>query len=170
MPPAPQPRPIKVARIPSGNDGVRATLRFMRRVVRGSRGRKDTIVRYAAAELCADLSQHDYLAEMRAIHAFVRDQIRYVRDIRQVETIQDPRTTLEVRCGDCDDKTTLFCALLESIGFRTGFKAVGINGKRIAHVYPIVYYRGKGIAAEVIRPVPLGWEPDGITSFIICEV
>ncbi len=60
--------------------------------------------------------------------------------------------------------------MAESIGFRTGFKAVGLNGKRIAHVYPIIYYRGRGVAAEVIRPVQLGWEPAGITSFILCEV
>lgn len=161
-------RPVKFGRVPDGIEGVRATLRLMRGVVREAR--KDTAIRYFATSLCRDLRQHDYLAEARAIHEFVRDRVRYVRDIRGVETIQIPRATLEERAGDCDDKTTLFCALAESIGFRTAFKAVGLNGRRIAHVYPVVIHRGRGIAAEVIRPVPLRWEPDNITSFIICEV
>lgn len=163
-------RPIAVARIPSGNDGIRATLSLMRNVVRAAR--KDTKLRYFATRLCieADLKQHDYLSELRVLHEFVRDHVRYVRDIRTVETIQTPRATLEELSGDCDDKTTLLCALLECIGFQTGFKAVGLNGQRIGHVYPIVMYRGRAVAAEVIRPVPLRWEPDGISSFIICWV
>lgn len=161
-------RPISVARIPSGIEGVRATLALMRCVVRAAR--KDTVIRYFAADLCRDLAQHDYMAEARAIHEYVRDRVRYIRDIHSVETIQTPRATLEESAGDCDDKTTLFCALAESVGFATAFKAVGINGNRIAHVYPVVIYRGRGVAAEVIRPVPLGWEPDGITSFVLCEV
>lgn len=161
-------RPISVSKIPSGDAGVRATLAMMRDVVRDYR--KNTVIRYFAVQLCEELKQHDYLAELKAIHTYVRDHVRYVRDIHGVETIQTPLATLEENAGDCDDKTTLFCALCESIGFATGFKAVGLHKHRISHVYPIVYSRGKGIAAEVIRPVSLGWEPDGITSYIILPV
>lgn len=163
-------RPITVSRIPSGNEGIRATLRLMRSVVR--QARKDTALRYFATRMCVDagIRQHDYLSELRTLHEFVRDNVRYIRDIRRVETIQTPRATLEELSGDCDDKTTLLCALLETIGFQTGFKAVGLNNQRIGHVYPVVMYRGRAIAAEVIRPVPLRWEPLGISSFIICWV
>lgn len=168
MPTIPSARPIAISRVPSGIEGVRATLAMMRRVV--LQYRKNTIIRYFAIDLCEQFDQHDYGSELRAIHEYVRDRVRYVRDIRDVETIQTPLATLQVNAGDCDDKTTLFCALCESIGFATGFKAVALRGARIGHVYPIVYLKGKALAAEVIRPVPLGWEPDGITTSIICKV
>ena len=57
----------------------------------------------------------DYEAELRCLHAFVRDHVRYVRDIEGVETLQTPIQTLNVLAGDCDDKSMLFCAHSYSI-------------------------------------------------------
>lgn len=42
-------------------------------------------------------------------------------DTSSVDTIQFPRQTLEYRAGDCDDLTTTYTALLESVGIETGF-------------------------------------------------
>jgi tetratricopeptide (TPR) repeat protein len=42
----------------------------------------------------------------------------------KVDYIQYPRDTLRFKTGDCDDLTSLYCALLENIGIETGFVTV----------------------------------------------
>lgn len=93
------------------------------------------------------------------LHAFVRDAIRYVRDIRGVETLHTPERVLKQRAGDCDDKAMLLVALLESIGHTARFRAVGFLPGVFSHVLVDVMLGGEWVAAETTEPVELGWSP-----------
>jgi transglutaminase-like putative cysteine protease len=111
----------------------------------------------------------DYVAELRCLHAFVRDHIRYVRDVDNVETLQTPVQTLNVLAGDCDDKAMLFCALAGSIGFPTRYAAIGVRGQPFSHVMAQAFLENAGeyVNAETILtdpPVELGWEPPDATE------
>jgi transglutaminase-like putative cysteine protease len=136
------------------------TLRIMRAMTRN--GRKHPVVRLAAQSLVADLPAKDLGLEVRRIHAFVRDDIRYVRDIRGVETVHAPEVTLRLGSGDCDDKAVLAAALLESIGHRTRFMAVGFGPGQLSHVMPEVQLGPHWVPLEVTEPVPPGWFPPGV--------
>ncbi len=62
----------------------------------------------------------------KKLHRFVRDNIRYIKDIRDVETVAYPDITLQQGQGDCDDKSVLLASLLESIGHPTPLCCGGI--------------------------------------------
>ena len=127
------PASSRIANIPDGVAGVRATLELMAKLARA--GKKQLPVRLAALQITQRLPQRGYSEEVAALHAFVRDRIRYVQDVRGVETLQDPVRTLQLRAGDCDDKSVLLAALLESIGHPARFVAVGFRPGEWSHVY-----------------------------------
>lgn len=140
--------------IPDGAAGTLATLKIMRDVTRV--GKKSLPVRMRAASLVQHLMQKDYTGEARTLHAYVRDEIRYIRDINGVETIQTPEQTLQLGYGDCDDKSTLLAAMLESIGHPTRFVAIGFSPNNYEHVYVETKIGNKWVPAETTEPWPLG--------------
>lgn len=151
--------------INDGELGTKETLKIMRRLVRD--GKKSVVVRSAALSLLYDILQKDYLTEIRRVHEFVQNEIRYVRDINGVETLQTPEKTLELKQGDCDDKSTLAAALLESIGHPTRFIAAGKGGGEYEHVWVESKYGNQWIALETTEPVPLGWKAPGMSEFLV---
>lgn len=144
---------------PDGERGTRAALAVMARYAR--EGKTDWRVRALAMDLVKDLPPKDYLAEATIIHRFVRDKIRYVRDINDVETVATPIETLKSGQGDCDDKSTLIAALLESIGFVTRFCAVAKFPGQWSHVLTQCDINGKWLSLECTEPVSPGWHPVG---------
>jgi len=78
-------------------------------------------VRRAALGLVKGLAPNDDVSEVKTLWGFVRDQVRYVRDVRGVDTLQSPRATLDLMQGDCDDKSLLLASMLESLGYATRF-------------------------------------------------
>lgn len=128
------PRPSVLGDLPPGSAGTRATLDLMRRLV--AQYKRSDAVRSVALSLVRGLQPKNYTAEVRALFEYVRDHIRYVRDVIGIETLQTPDATLELEAGDCDDKSTLLAALLASIGHRTRFVAVGYSSPgAFQHVY-----------------------------------
>lgn len=123
-------------------------------------GKKNLIVRHAALSLTSNCRQKDYSCEVRALHGFVRDNIRYVQDIRDVETIAVPGKTLELAAGDCDDKSVLLATMLESIGHPTRFTAIGFEPGIYAHVYVETKIGESWIPLETTEPWEAGEEPD----------
>lgn len=153
----PQPPKTSLHAIPDGPQGVYVTLRMMRQLAR--EGKVDPPIRELALSIVKPNGQKDWIGEARALHEYVRDQIRYVRDINGVETLQTPEQTIRIGQGDCDDKSTLLAALLESIGHPTRFVAVGFRPGKYSHVLLETKIGGKWIAAETTEPVSLGWYP-----------
>jgi len=152
--------------IPDGKAGTLATLKIMRRVTR--RYKSSLPIRLLAQKLTRRLPQKNYTREVAVLHKFVRDKVRYVRDIRGVETIQTPIQTLKLGSGDCDDKSILVASLLESIGHPTRFVACGFNDTgAYSHVFTQTKIGGKWVSVETTEPWPLGKAPPKITTRMI---
>jgi hypothetical protein len=125
-------------------------------------GKKLPVVRQTAVLLTQGLPQKDWGAEINALYSFVRDRIRYVRDIRNVETLHTADRVLANKQGDCDDKSVLLASLLESLGHKTRFVAVGFKAADFNHVYVEVYVNGKWLPLETTEPVNAGWSPANV--------
>lgn len=151
-----------------GAAGTLQTLKLMRSLVREYKIKLP--IRELALKLVAPLKQKNFVGEVKAIHKFVRDEIRYVRDIVGVETIQTPVKTLDYAQGDCDDKATLAASLLEAIGHPTRFTAVGFKPGQFSHVLVETKVGRDWVAVETTEPVPLGWRPPGIKNKMIVGV
>lgn len=141
--------------IPGGAAGTRATLKIMRQVVR--RYRKDANVHRFAKSLVQHLPGKAFADEARTLAMWVRNNIRYVRDVNEVETLSTPDQVLATRSGDCDDQATLLATLLESIGHPTRFVAIGMspNGP-FQHVYVETKIGTAWVPLETTENWPLG--------------
>ena len=150
----------RLSEIPDGNGGVKQTLLLMRQLTR--QGKRDIRLRTLAASIVQHLPQKNWIGEIKAIQEYVKNNIRYLRDIREVETVQTPDKTLELGYGDCDDKSTLAASLLESIGHPTRFVACGFSPDSLSHVYVETKLGGKWISVETTEPVDIGWQPKNV--------
>lgn len=146
--------------IPSGLAGIDITLKYMRKMV--NEYKTDITIRELALKLIEHLPQKDFLSELNALFNFVKNSIRYVQDINGVETVQTPLKTLDYKQGDCDDKALLLAALLESIGHKTRFYAVGFAPRSISHVLLECFINGEWIALETTEPLAMGWTPPNV--------
>lgn len=142
--------------IADGTVGTRQTLRLMARLVREYR--TDPAIREKAAYLVQFLPGQQFTEEVRTLFTWVRDNIRYLGDVQNVETIQSPDVTLARRHGDCDDQATLLAAMLESIGHKTRFVAVGFSRPgEFDHVFTETRIGNDWVALETTIAVPMGW-------------
>jgi transglutaminase-like putative cysteine protease len=149
--------------IPDGADGIRATLKSMSHIVKAYK--TAPAIFELTRQLTRDLRQKDIYGEAKRVHQFVRDKIRYVKDIRGVETLQTPIQTLRIGQGDCDDKSTLVATMLETLGHQTRFKAVGFGDDgSFSHVFPQVKMNGKWITLETTEPWPIGRNPKKVKN------
>ena len=151
---------------PSGNAGVFATVRAMRALVDARKGTPEIL--QAACSIIWHTPERDELSEVEALHAWVRDTIRYVRDVHALETLTDPVVVMARRVGDCDDQATLLATLAESVGYPTRF-VIGAFAARGAwdHVWLQVFAAGAWIDADATEHQPLGWAPEGALSLWI---
>lgn len=162
---ASRPPPSALFGIPSGAAGVLATLKIMSGIVR--RAKKCVAIRETAAQLVNGYRQKDWVSEVKKLHSFVRDEIRYVKDIRGVETLHTPQKILDQQYGDCDDKSLLLASLLESIGHPTRFVAIGFRPGNYSHVYVETKIGEKWIPLETTENVGVGWSPRGVVSRMV---
>lgn len=145
-----------------GRDGIIQTAQVMRDMV--EQFKRDPEIRRLALHLVETLSQKDHVSEVERLFSYVQNEIRYVQDIYDIETIATPDQIVALGQGDCDDKAVLLATLLESIGFQTSFKLAGYNGPNFEHVY--VHVQGNGIPPlhlDPTEPEPMGYEPPGAT-------
>ena len=104
--------------------------------------------------------EKNQFAEAEAIFNFVRDSIRYVRDINGVETLQSPVITLQTQMGDCDDQTTLLASMLEAVGYATRFVVAGyIEPNHYEHVYMQAYLNNQWVDMDATEQQAMGWSP-----------
>lgn len=162
------PRLSYLGSIPPGKDGTVVTLRLMSRMV--TRYKRRSEVRETALSLIADVAPKNWRGEVNALFVFVRDHIRYTRDIRGVETLQIPTVTLDLSSGDCDDKSTLLASLLESVGHPTRFVAVGYKSPdSYSHVYVESRINNRWVALDATMPHAIGWAPREPLSRMVVE-
>lgn len=148
--------------IPSGSAGTRATLREMNKIVQAAKRRFP--MRELALSIVANLPPKCWSCEAKAIHEYVLDHVRYVRDIDGIETIAIPEKTLEYGQGDCDDLVVLAATLLQTIGHPVRFAAVGFNNRPYSHVLLETQIGNKWVPMELTeRNIPFGNAPPGVT-------
>lgn len=138
--------------IPSGAPGTKATLKIMSKLV--NQWKAAPQIRELALQITKKAPNKNWKAEAAAVHNFILKNIRYVKDVRGIETIQTPVKTLQLRAGDCDDHSTLAASLLESIGHPTRFVAAGYHGKPFSHVYCETLIGNKWLPIETTEKLP----------------
>lgn len=93
------------------------------------------------------IPSHHYIDEALAIGEFVQTHMRYVRDPRDHELLQDPVMVIDqienqgFASGDCDDMALLIATMLLSIGHNPKFRCVRYESKSGSynHIYVVVY-------------------------------
>lgn len=136
------------------------TLALMAALAR--RGTHSAEIRNLAVRLTMGLANKDFGGEACACLNFVRNNIRYVQDIYDIETIAPPNWLLKIGAGDCDDMATLLGSLLTAIGHRARFIAVAFEPDQFTHVWVQDYLADGWLDLEPTedydcgRSVPLG--------------
>lgn len=130
-------------------------------------GKTDIRIREKALEITRYIRPKDWRGQVHALFEFVRDHIRYTRDIYGVETLHTAEQVLQAEQGDCDDKAILLASLLQSIGHPARFIAVGIRSPQFEHVYVQTLIGKRWVSLDATEPGPMGWEPPGIKTRMI---
>lgn len=99
------------------------------------KGKEDLRVRGLVEQICGELESGDYASECLAIYQWVSTNIRYIRDIHDVEFLKEPAQLLATPTGDCDDIATLIAAMLMAAGNECDFVLVSYAGPTPTHVY-----------------------------------
>lgn len=151
---------FEIRSIPDGREGVIATLKIMRRIVREYK--RDPALLFLARDLTRGVTAKDWIAEIRTIFDFVRGTIRYTLDPNEIETLFTPDKLLQHGSGDCDDMATLLATLLESAGHPTRFCAVGERAGDLTHVYVETRVGDTWISLDPTESHDIGWYPGGM--------
>lgn len=129
--------------------------------------RSDVTTIEAARRITEGVPERSLRGNVEALQKWVRDHIRYVMDPRDLEMVQTPPQTLKIRTGDCDDKSVLLATMLETMGYPTGFCALGFRNEPFSHVIALVRSGKRWCPLETIVPgVGPGWSPPDATSHL----
>jgi transglutaminase-like putative cysteine protease len=163
--------PWAIIPIPDGPAGTRETLKQMRDLVR--LGRLDPRLRDLALLIVRDVPSKFWLGELAAIFNFVKKNIRYRLDTRDVEVLQSAPVTLALGYGDCDDRSILTATLCEHCGHTCTLVALGFEPEEnYSHV--LVMADGGNetgpIPLDTTEPHPMGWFPPGVRWSLTAEI
>lgn len=162
--------PVYYTLLSDGFRGTDQTVAIMRKLVTGQWGMRSPKIRALAINILrgAGVPEKDYAAEANALFVWVRDNIRYTKDVVGQETLCPPEEiAFNTRAGDCDDKAMLLVALLGAVGTQSRFKVIGVTPGQYSHVYLEALINGQWVPMDPImaRNVvsgmaakPMGWE------------
>jgi len=157
----------KLFNLQRGTRGIVQTLKIMQSLV--DRYKTNIKIRELAQKIINRVPEKNCKLEAATLQNWVRDNIRYTKDIAGVETIGSPDHTLLTRHGDCDDQSILLATLLQSVGHPTRFAAVGNHKNKYNHVYTEVKINGQWLPAETTENWQLGEPPPVIKSKMILD-
>lgn len=121
--------------------------------------------------LVRELPPKAFSDQVVELFRFVQKRIRYVHDVREVETLQTPAYTLKEGQGDCDDMSMLLASMLESIGHPTRFAALAIGGGPFSHVIAETRIGDKWLSLDpTVSYAYVGWQPPDVTQRIVWNV
>lgn len=156
--------PVTYKVLPGGFKGTDETVKIMCQLAMGRYGARSPKIRALAANIIkqAGIREKDYRAEADALAAWVRDNIRYMKDVYGQETVSPPEeVAFNMGAGDCDDQSVLLAALLSAIGVPTRFKVMGLTPQMYSHVYlqalPVPAH-GWVTYDPIMQDKPVGWE------------
>lgn len=155
--------------IPAGPAGTKATLARMVKLVRT--WRKDPGIWKLSRQIVLTVPAKDFRGQVDRTFHWVKQHIRYVNDVRDVETLATPKATLDVASGDCDDMATLLASLLESIGHPTRFVALGFNDDNFSHVLTETRLGSKWLSLDpTVANATVDWKPRDATRVMVMHV
>jgi transglutaminase-like putative cysteine protease len=164
LPQAANAQPV-VFPLSDGDSGTAETIEFIRQLV--DQGVKDPVVNRTAIAIvqAARVASFDFAGEIRAIYNWIRQNIRFVRDIAGKETLRTAREILQVRAGDCDDiNAILLPSLIGSIGGQVRLVTISSHPAapdQFSHIYAEALVDGRWIALDAARRNPrLGRAPE----------
>lgn len=143
----------KLTTIRNGKAGTIDTLKKMAGLV--DRYKSAPAIVVLTRHIIRNVPEKNKYLEAKSVFEWVRDNVRYTSDINGVETLATPIQTLKMMQGDCDDQTTLLCAMLESIGIANRFVVVGQFGT-FYHVLSECSVNGHWIACDPCERVEFG--------------
>lgn len=152
--------PLNVQSVPLayGSAGTMQTVRTMREMI--DSGKRDPQVIRAATSIIYTTPERFEAGECGAVFDYVRDHVRYVRDVAGVETLAHPRITLERLSGDCDDQTALLGAMLEAVGYPTRLVVTAYQAPQAwEHVFLQTLIDGQWIDCDPTERQPMGYAP-----------
>jgi len=154
--------PVQYMTLAGGFSGTDQTVALMRKLATGQYGSRSPKIRALAINILrkAGAPEKNYWAETVAIHNWVRDNIRYTRDVTGQETLSPPEEiAFNTKAGDCDDKSILEAALLGAVGITTRFKVLGVTPNQYSHVYLQAHVKDRWVSLDpIMREKPAGWE------------
>lgn len=114
------------------------------------------------------IAERDWRGELQGAFDFVREHVRYTRDIQDVELFQRADRTLELGIGDCDDMAILLGSIIGNIGFPTIVRVISTDGPTFHHVYLLAGLPPEDpkewIALDASQGEGVGWEVAGIVK------
>jgi len=93
----------------------------------------DITLRSYANSIIKDCPPNNKEAQINAIYRYIVENYNYLSDPTDVELIQSPQETMQVKGGDCEDLAILLNSLLENIGTKTYLVITD------THVYSLAY-------------------------------
>lgn len=168
--------PYRVINIGNGSIATKNTLKLMIQII--NEGSKNIYVRRWAEHIIKNIPQYRWLDEAKAIHNFVRDNVRYTRDPDSVEYLQTPDTLLQqiernsYASGDCDDSVVLALSLAKSVGFPVALRIASYTpDKEFSHVYGLIKVGNDWISTDCIKNnLQLGFEAPNATAIHTEEI
>ena len=121
-------------------------------------------IRQLGLKLIKGVKEDNQTGEIKKLFYYVRDKIRFTRDVQGIETLQYPENTANWGGGDCDCKTILLGALLKTIGNKIRFSIYKINNPdKFDHINLQVFLRrsNKWFTLDPTKKSkPFGWKPE----------
>ena len=143
----------------------------MRDAVRAGIRDPNMRARNQALAIVKGVPPKDFRGEVVAVWDWVHDNIRFVRDIRGIETVATPARTLDIGQGDCDDSSVLISSLLESLSHPTRFVAVGFRPGELSHVFTETRIGNRWVPLETsVDGAYIGWYPPGIRESMVQKI
>ena len=99
----------------------------------GSRSPK---IRETALAIVKNCASRDYLCELKSIFKWLKENIRFVGDIKDIDTYHTAERVLNLRQADCDDSLILGASLCASIGYPILIKIISQDkNEPFHHIY-----------------------------------
>ena len=136
-----------------GESGKRRTVEEMVRLIQ--KGSEYPEIRALAAMLTE--GKETRLQKAVAIHNWVQRFIRYRKDPKGVELLQDPRLVLEEGEADCDEHVILSCALYRAAGIPCKIMTLSVvPGRPDPHAVALVQTEHGWLISDTTRKGSLG--------------
>lgn len=119
----------------------------------------DIELRAYANSIIGDCPANDKECQINAIYRHVVEQYNYLSDPADIELIQTPQETMQIKGGDCEDLAILLNSLLENIGIETYLVLAD------THAYSLAYdvdtnYLWNYVEESLINQVEKDWGED----------